>query len=85
MAMDTEYVLVDRLLSLRSDKPVYFQEWTDIGPACTSQLSKAEKFASVQAARQSRAYPFSLTSFEPIEANEDSVFEFLTDPRRPRP
>ena len=73
-------LLLETLSTGRAGEPVYYRHWTDIGPACTRQFGEAEIFESVTAARLSPAYSFGLTSFEPYLADEDAIWDALTDP-----
>lgn len=75
-----DYVLVDELQTRKAGYPVYYKEWTGIGPACTSDFDDAMRYPSVQRARESPAYAFTWTCFEPYEANEDAIWDFFTTP-----
>lgn len=46
---------------------LYFKQWTGIGPQSTPDLDEAARFSSEQSARQSPAYTFVLTLYEPVE------------------
>lgn len=59
------YVLKCEIASKQRNKPVYYKQWTGIGPMYTECLNEAERFNSEQEAMQSPAYYHSLTCFEP--------------------
>lgn len=48
-------------------QPMYFREWTGIGPAATPELSEAQRFDSRQEACQSPAYTHWSSFYEPEE------------------
>lgn len=66
------YVLREELASKRRGYPIYFEQWTAIGPCCTSDLEKAARFVSEQDAMHSPAFTHWLSFFkpEPLEAGQ---------------
>lgn len=53
------FVLYDRLTKS------WFREWTGIGPCCTKDKREAARFRTKDEARNSPAYLFPMTFFEP--------------------
>lgn len=51
----------------------YFKQWTGIGPCATQKRGEAEKFTTQHEAKQSPAYTFSLTSYEPHPVRRGSL------------
>lgn len=51
----------------------YMMTWTGIGPACTTDLDKAQRFASEQDAMSHPAFTFMLTFFKPCPVLGDEV------------
>lgn len=50
-------------------QPMYFREWTGIGPSATPDLAEAARFATQQEACQSPAFSHWSSFYEPFEAN----------------
>ncbi len=48
------------------DGDIYFKIWTGIGPCGTSNVEEAEVFSSKEEAMRSRAFTFSMTSYETV-------------------
>ena len=74
------FILLEVITTDNAGEPIYFKEWTGIGPACTKDFSEAETFATLSAATLNRAYSFGLTSFVPYYADEDEIWDRLTEP-----
>lgn len=68
----TRYVLRETLASRKQGHPVYYLQWTGIGPMTTPHLPLAYRFDSAQSAMQSKAYNHFLSFFEP-EPVEDTL------------
>jgi hypothetical protein len=64
----SKWILRETLASKRLGKPIYFQQMTGIGPMSTPNIEEAAEFETEQEAKQSPAYAFSLTFYEPEES-----------------
>lgn len=70
----------DPLASSRVGHPLYFHFWADIGPRCTQKFADARVFSTKQMAVESAACSHYLSWFEPYPADENLVWDRLTDP-----
>ena len=73
-------VLLETVATAKRGEPVYYSCYTDPGPACTIDFKHAMVFKSHDMARLDRAYGFSLTNFEPYDADELAIWDALTCP-----
>ncbi len=64
------YLLLDETSVARLGKPLFYHQWTAIGPATTAQIVEAERFPSELKANSSIAHSHPLLRLKPVTLAE---------------